>query len=99
MKNYGIGDGAFYAKHMRCGDVLAWWLFAKLVLRCRVREIRHLLRTRQWQPDIYGHHLMVGYRESNAFAIDPKYRLYQETGKGKMVETESNLVTATRRNS
>src|SRR5262249_44915440 len=27
-RNYGIGDGAFYAKHIRCGDLLALRLLA-----------------------------------------------------------------------
>lgn len=99
MKNYGIGDGAFYAKHIRCGDRQAFWMLANLMVRSRLREIRNTLKTCRWQEDTYGRHLMVGYRDSKAFDIDRKYRLYQETERGKMVATESNIVTATRRGS
>lgn len=97
MKNYGIGDGAFYAKHMRCGDRLAYWLFTKNLVISRLREIKRFFKSRKWQNDPYGRHLLVGYRESKAFDIDSKYRLYQETARGKMTETESNIVTSTRR--
>lgn len=97
MKNYGIGDGAFYAKHIRCGDRQAFFMLAKVIIRSRLREIRQTLRSRRWQQDTYGRHLMVGYKDSKAFDIDTKFRLYQETEHGKMVSTESNIVTATRR--
>ena len=99
MKNYGIGDGAFYAKHIRCGDREAFWMLAKLMLRSRLREVRNSLRARKWQPDTYGRHLMVGYNDSKAFDIDAQFRRYQETERGKMVATEANVVTATRRGS
>jgi glycosyltransferase involved in cell wall biosynthesis len=94
MKNYGIGDGAFYGKHIRCGDTGAQWMLAKRMIVSRAREIKRALKSGVWQADDYGRHLMVGYREGKAFNIDPKFRLYQESDKGKMVVTESNAVTA-----
>lgn len=93
MRNYGIGDGAFYAKHIRCGDVLAIWLFTKILVRSWARELRALFRG-GWKPDEYGRHLLVGIREASRFAIDRKYRLYRETERGQMTVTQANVVTA-----
>lgn len=97
MKNYGIGDGAFLAKHIRCGDRNALWMLTRRVVRSRLRQIRNFARTLTWKQNDYGAHLMVGYRESKAFGIDRKFRLYLETDKGKMIATEANIVTATQR--
>jgi glycosyltransferase involved in cell wall biosynthesis len=94
MKNYGIGDGAFYGKHIRCGDAGAKWMLAKEIIISRAREIKRALKSGVWQVDDYGRNLMVGYREGKAFNIDPKLRLYQESETGKMIVTESNPVTA-----
>jgi GT2 family glycosyltransferase len=98
-KNYGIGDGAFLSKHIRCGDRSAIWMLASRVIRGRLRQVRDLLKTRRWEPNEYCSHLMVGFRESKAFGIDRKYRLFQETDRGKMIATEANIVTATNRSS
>jgi glycosyltransferase involved in cell wall biosynthesis len=95
MRNYGIGDGAFYCKHMRCGDLLAIWLFAKILFRSWAREIRSLVRDGKWKKDEYGRYLLVGLRDASKFAIDRKYRLYQETERARMTETQANVVTAT----
>src|SRR5262249_48988804 len=37
LEAYGIGDGAFYGKHVRCGDLRACWLLGRRLLRSRVR--------------------------------------------------------------
>jgi glycosyltransferase involved in cell wall biosynthesis len=96
-KNYGIGDGAFLAKHIRCGDRGALWMLIKRFIRSWLRQIRANARVQRWNANDYGSHLLVGYRNSKAFAIDKKYRLYQETDRGKMVASEANIVTATRK--
>jgi glycosyltransferase involved in cell wall biosynthesis len=94
MQNYGIGDGAFYAKHIRCGDFLAAKLLAKLIVRSWARELRSFYRTGSVQKDPYGRFLLQGVKEASRFAIDPKYRLYRETERGKMTVTNANAVTA-----
>ena len=40
MANYGIGDGAFYSKHIRCGDLLALWLLVRQYCYSRLREVK-----------------------------------------------------------
>ncbi len=97
LKNYGIGDGAFYSKHIRCGDPLALWLFLRLVVVGRVKQIRYLLKERRWRDDPYGSHLLTGVRNASKFAIDRKFRLYRETANAKMTVTKSNTVTAAKR--
>ncbi len=94
LKNYGIGDGAFYAKHIRCGDVRAMLLYAKIYLRCKAREIKRLLVTGKWDSDIYGEFLPVGFQEAAKFDIDKQFRLYVETDQGKMTVTQASTVTA-----
>ncbi len=97
LKNYGIGDGAFYSKHIRCGDPLALWLFLKLVFIGRAKQIRYLLKERRWRDDPYGAHLLTGVRDAAKFDIDRKYRLYRENTKAKMTVTQANAVTAAKR--
>ncbi len=97
LKNYGIGDGAFYSKHIRCGDPLALWMFVRLLLVWRAKQIRSLLKERRWPDDPYSAHLLTGVRDASKFAIDRKFRLYRETASAKMTVTEANAVTAAKR--
>jgi hypothetical protein len=97
LEAYGIGDGAFYGKHVRCGDTRAAWLLAKTLLRSWAREVRRTARARSWTRDIYGRNLMVGFRHGARFAIDREFRLYRETAAAKMIVTEANVVTSAKR--
>ncbi|MDZ7630059.1 MAG: glycosyltransferase family A protein [Gemmatimonadaceae bacterium] len=97
MVNYGIGDGAFYAKHIRCGDMRALRILTWRYVYLRMREVKKLLTTGRYQRDDYGSNLLVGVRAAMPFAVDKRYRLYQETSRAKMVVTQSNIVTATTR--
>lgn len=97
LKNYGIGDGAFYTKHIRCGDALALWLFLKVLMRAQARRIRRLLKEGRWLDDPYAFHLFHGVREASKFAIDRKYRLFRETQNAKMAVTPANVVTTSSR--
>jgi len=99
LEAYGIGDGAFYGKHIRCGDRRALWLLGKILVRSWAREVRRTARDRSWAPDIYGRNLLVGVRRGAAFDIDRKHRLYRESARAKLTVTEANTVTATRRRS
>jgi GT2 family glycosyltransferase len=97
MKAYGVGDGAFYSKHIRCGDPLAMMLFGKVLLSAGTRYAKTALLKRQLGHDDYMSHLFVGIRDAAKFAIDRKHRLYRETARGKMTVTEANAVTGVQR--
>jgi GT2 family glycosyltransferase len=97
LKAYGIGDGAFYSKHIRCGDPLAFWLFARIVLGQGARKVKTILTERSLPDNTYYSHLFVGVRDASKFGIDPKFRLYRETRHAKMTVTGANAVTATKR--
>lgn len=94
MKNYGIGDGAFYGKHIRCGDGLALRLLLRQLGLSARRSLRSSLRQRRPILDTYGRYISQGLREGARFDIDRKHRLY---GKSRSVieeVTEANRVTA-----
>jgi hypothetical protein len=97
MKAYGVGDGAFYSKHIRCGDPLAMMLFGKLLLMVSANYAKQVLLKRELRLNQYATHLFVGIRDAAKFAIDPRHRLYRETAKGKMTVTEANVVTGVQR--
>jgi GT2 family glycosyltransferase len=97
MKAYGVGDGAFYSKHIRCGDALAMMLFGKVLLTAGASYVKNALFKREFRLNDYVSHLFVGIREAAKFAIDHKHRLYRETARGKMTVTEANVVTGVQR--
>lgn len=95
LKNYGIGDGAFYAKHIRCGDLLALRLFSAKLAHSFLQPVAWSVRHRRLvgRGD-YGRHLWEGVRAASKFSIDRRYRLYRETKNARMTVTEANVVTA-----
>jgi len=97
LKAYGVGDGAFYSKHIRCGDPLAMMLFGKLLLLCGASYAKRALLKREFRLNDYVTHLFVGIREASKFAIDPRHRLYRETAKAKITVTEANVVSGVQR--
>lgn len=97
MVNYGIGDGAFYSKHVRCGDLRALRLLMKAYLVSRARELKHSLKVGRFERDAYSKSLVVGVRKAMPFGIDKRFRLYVETERAKIGVTQSNIVTATKR--
>jgi glycosyltransferase involved in cell wall biosynthesis len=76
MAAYGAGDGAFYLKHVRCGDLLAMKLVATIVARNVVRQLLNPIRKRpsSW---IYLRAYFEGMRNSLRFKIDKDKRLYK----------------------
>ena len=97
LRNYGIGDGAFYSKHIRCGDRLALWLFLKGIGRIRARQVVRLVTRGRWFADAYADHLFQGIRDAWKFDIDREHRLYRETAHARMAATPGNAVTPGRR--
>jgi GT2 family glycosyltransferase len=79
---YGVGDGAFYLKHVRCGDLLALWLLLKRLARLSLRELLNPLRRRpsEWP---YLRSYMTGMTRSLRFSVDRKSRLYRLAGAAK----------------
>jgi GT2 family glycosyltransferase len=73
---YGIGDGAFYFKHIRCGDAFALWL---LVSRLALMTTKDLLRSVLKKPT-HGEYLrsvLRGIWMSHRFGVDRGRRIYQ----------------------
>jgi glycosyltransferase involved in cell wall biosynthesis len=97
MKAYGIGDGAFYSKHIRCGDPLALWLFTKSLFINSAREVKRAVKTRRFERNEYLANLYTGIREGSKFSIDRKFRVYEETRDAKMTVSDANVVTAAKR--
>lgn len=97
MTAYGIGDGAFYSKHIRCGDLLPAVLFSKMVVWNVLRNVKFFLLNGKLRRDDYLTHVFVGIREAAKFDIDPARRLYRETARAKITVTEANAVSGVQR--
>ena len=85
LRAYGIGDGAFYLKHVRCRDAGALWLLLSRIARLTVREIRNavLRRPVQWT---YLRSYFTGMRMSLQYQVDREtrmYRLAESHGQGR----------------
>lgn len=75
QKAYGIGDAAFYLKHVRCGDALALRLLVTRLVRLTAREILNPIRRKPSQST-YLRSYLNGARESLRYGIDREARLY-----------------------
>jgi glycosyltransferase involved in cell wall biosynthesis len=77
LRAYGFGDGAFYAKHIRCGDTLALRLLVTQVGRMLVRVALTQLGMRHGpSPVEYLRSCFVGMWRSLEYPIDHRQRLY-----------------------
>jgi glycosyltransferase involved in cell wall biosynthesis len=79
---YGIGDGAFYTKHVRCRDPYALWLLTKTLGDAFGRQIVRFVLRRRPNRGEYGRGILVGIRDSFKFGVDRQTRLYREKSKG-----------------
>jgi GT2 family glycosyltransferase len=77
LRAYGIGDGAFYFKHVRCGDLLALRLMLARIGRVALGEAFNRLRRRS-VDGTYLRSCLEGIRVSRSFAIDRRRRLYHQ---------------------
>jgi len=73
---YGIGDGAFYFKHVRCHDAFALWLLLRQVLDQSWREAARRLQRRNATNLGYLRWIPEGIRRSTRFGVDRRLRLY-----------------------
>lgn len=77
LKAYGIGDGAFYFKHVRAGDLYAFNLLIRLLLLHTARELKHTIeRGRAGAQWTYVRNVWVGMYNSLRFGVDRRKRLY-----------------------
>ena len=75
---YGSGDGAFYTKHVRCGDPYAAWLFARKSGRIFAQWLYKLITRRDNPHMAYLKGVVRGTRASFRFGVDRARRLYVE---------------------
>lgn len=80
LRAYGIGDAAFYLKHVRCGDRMAASLLARRVLRLVARQLRHIVDRRRPSQVDHLRAYVEGARESLRYPIDRARRLYLPRG-------------------
>ena len=76
LRSYGIGDGSFYGKHIRCRDLLALrLLLARLVDQSARTLGRRVLR--RGRGDLtYVRSIVIGVRVGLCFQVDRSTRLY-----------------------
>lgn len=72
---YGIGDGGFYMKHVRCGDLFAARLLLKHLANILLRQAAKLVLRRPSNAN-YIRGLFRGLRESFRFRVDTRRRVY-----------------------
>ena len=72
---YGVGDGAFYLKHARCGDLIAIRLFTRRVFREALAYPVRLVRGHR-SRNSYLRGLVAGARASFKFSVNRTSRVY-----------------------
>ncbi len=72
---YGVGDGGFYMKHARCGDLFAAWLIIGRLANQTPRQLVKAALRRPYAGD-YLRGMVRGLRESFKFRVDRDSRLY-----------------------
>ncbi len=75
---YGTGDGAFWAKHVRCGDLYALRLLTAHLLRNGTRELLHTTGIRRrYSRARYLRGCLAGLVGSWKFGVDRRTRMYR----------------------
>ena len=73
---YGVGDGGFYMKHIRCGDVLAARLLTGRIARESVKALTSPVLHRRRHCTAYLRGMLRGSRDSFNYRVDRNRRLY-----------------------
>lgn len=77
LKAYGVGDGAFYFKHVRAGDIFAARLLLGVLCLHTARECKHFIERgpsgTRWN---YVRNIVVGIYQSLRFGVNRQLRLY-----------------------
>jgi glycosyltransferase involved in cell wall biosynthesis len=76
LLNYGIGDGAFYSKHVRCGDMYALRLFVKQIWHHTSRYVLKTAIGRRPDGRFYIRGLFVGINNGRHYKIDRGTKSY-----------------------
>ena len=76
LRAYGIGDGAFYFKHVRCRDLFAMRLLAHQIFVTSARVLAHRVRGRRRPEMTYVRFILVGIRKCLRFDVDRHLRIY-----------------------
>jgi len=76
LRAYGFGDGAFYFKHVRCGDLFALRLMLTRFGRVALSELYHRLRRGRAELN-YLRSCFEGIRVSSRYPVDRRNRLYR----------------------
>jgi glycosyltransferase involved in cell wall biosynthesis len=78
LRSYGLGDGAFYFKHVRCGDLFALRLLVARLARLSVRELLSWTGLRpRGSLSVYLQSCLRGIRVSLRYPINKDRRLYR----------------------
>jgi hypothetical protein len=75
-QGYGMGTGAMYAKHIRCGDVYAAEFAVREMLTLGSKVVRHGLTGRRPMGVRALRSLVVGMTSSRRLPIDRDHRVY-----------------------
>jgi glycosyltransferase involved in cell wall biosynthesis len=78
LRNYGIGDGAFYSKHVRCRDAYALWLLSNKLVVGGGRRLAKRALGRVTGRDEYTRGIVQGVRDGLKFDVIRDERLYGE---------------------
>ena len=77
LRAYGFGDGAFYCKHLRCGDFRAMGLLLSWLSKPVLREVLSRIGVRRRPSSAeYFASFINGMRASLGFPVDHQQRLY-----------------------
>lgn len=95
LANYGVGDGAYYGKHMRLGDRWAARMVRERKLRLAISQILGCFGRRSNNHD-YFLNVQKGMTLGEEFDVDPVTRLYRTRDGAAFGVSESNSVTLVR---
>ncbi|MFM7322778.1 MAG: glycosyltransferase family 2 protein [Armatimonadota bacterium] len=90
LANYGFGDGAFFMKHLRCGDPAIVPVLLRHVALLAARNAKDCLRKRRRVPNVYLDNLWKGMRFSRGMGIDPTRKYVWS---GAAVSTDANPIS------
>ncbi|OAI41819.1 hypothetical protein AYO38_03455 [bacterium SCGC AG-212-C10] len=78
---YGVGDGGFYMKHLRCGDPTAGMLLGRKIAGQAIRVILKPLVGRRHSTH-YLRGMIAGARKSFEYDVDSRRRMYRQKQQG-----------------
>lgn len=79
---YGMGDGAFYWKHVRCRDPFMFWLVVRRVAEFGLKEAAKRYVLHRAASFAYVRGLLEGIVKSTRFPVDRSARLYEPLSPG-----------------